>query len=157
MEKTRLILTAGALTASVAFAVLSLIDPTRADAKRLDRIADTAKSAPRLSSLTKAASFRTDMDGLVQAPVFVMTTGAGAYMEKTFQLFGVSISGERKAALVAIDGAAPVWIRTGQLNGDIQLLDVNAGSARFDTPVGERTVNLSDAPPTATMPAATGG
>lgn len=157
MEKTRLILTAGALTASVAFAVFSLIDPTHADAKRLDHIADTIKSAPRLSTLTKAASFRTDMDGLVQAPIFVMTTGAGAYAEKSLQLFGVSISGDRKAALVGIDGAAPAWIRVGQLSGDIQLLDVNAGSAHFDTPVGERTVNLSDVPPTAEMPAATGG
>jgi hypothetical protein len=157
MEKARLILGAGALTASVAFAVLSLLDPTHADTKQLDHIASAAQSAPRLASLTKPASFRSDMDGLVQAPIFVMTTGIGAYTEKTFQLFGVSISGDRKAALVGIDGAAPVWIRMGQLNGDIQLLDVSASSARFDTPVGERTVNLSDAPPAATTPAAAGG
>jgi len=156
MEKTRLILGTGALTASLAFAVLSLLDPTHADTKQLDHIARTAQSAPRLASLTKPASFRSDLDGLVQAPIFVMTTGTGAYTEKTFQLFGVSISGDRKAALVGIDGAAPVWIRTGQLNGDIQLLDVSAGSARFDTPVGERTINLSDAPPAVT-PTAMGG
>ncbi len=157
MEKARLILGAGALTASVAFAALSVIDPTHSDMRQLDGIAKAAKVAPRLASLTKPASFRTDMDGLVQQPIFVMTTGTGAYAEKKFQLFGVSISPDRKAALVGIDGAAPEWIRTGQLNGDIQLIDVNAGSARFDTPVGERTVNLSETPPAAATSSSAGG
>ena len=157
MEKTRLVLATGAVTASLLFALLSVLDPTSADAKRLDRVGNIANGAPRLASLTKPASTRGDMDGLIQAPIFVMTTGNGAYAEKTFQLFGVSISGDRKAALVGIDGAAPVWIRTGQLNGDIQLIDVNAGGARFDTPVGERTVNMSDTPPVATTPTTTGG
>jgi hypothetical protein len=157
MEKTRLIIATGALTASVAFAALSVIDLTHADTQRLDNISKVAKSAPRLAGLTKPVSTRADTDGLVQLPIFVMTTGTGAYAEKTFQLFGVAISGDQKAALVAIDGAAPVWIRSGQLSGDVQLLDVNAGSARFDTTLGERTVNMSDAPAAAPTPAATGG
>lgn len=157
METTRLILGAGAVTGGICLLVLSLMDSTHAHAKRMDVVAKAASAAPRLQDLTKKASFTSDLDTLVQRPVFAMTTGAGAYAEKAFQLIGISISPERKAALVAIDGAAPVWVRVGQVTGDVQLLDVNASSARFDTPLGERTVNLGEAPPSSSPPATTGG
>jgi hypothetical protein len=157
MEKTRIILGAGAAVGVIALVFLGLMDPTRGDIHRLDALTEAVRAGPRLDALSQKASYTADLDSLVQRPVFAMTTGSGAYAEKTFQLFGVSISAARKAVLVAIDGAPPVWVRTGEISGDVQLIDVNGGSARFDTPLGERSVNMSDPPPAVSPNATTGG
>ena len=150
MDKTRLILGTGALTAAAGLLVLLLIDPTHGDNARLDAMTTAAKAGPRLSSLAQNAGYGEDFALLTQRPIFVMTTGAGAYKDKTFQLFGVSISPGRKAVLVSIDGAPPVWVSAGQISGDVQLIDADVRSARFDTPLGERTVSMNDPAPTAT-------
>jgi hypothetical protein len=84
--------------------------------------------------------------------LFVMTTGAAAYKEKTFQLFGVSISPQRKAALISIDGADPTWITVGTTSGDVRLSDVGTNGVSLDTPVGPRHVTMSDAAPKTTKP-----
>lgn len=157
MEKTRVVLGAGASAGVIALVFLGLMNPTRGDIRRLDAITEAVRAGPRLDALAQKASYTADLDGLVQRPIFAMTTGSGAYAEKTFQLFGVSISPTRKAVLVAIDGAAPIWVRTGEISGDVQLIDVNGSSARFDTPLGERSVNMSDPPPAASPNATTGG
>lgn len=157
MEKTRVVLGAGATAGVIALVFLGLMNPTRGDIRRLDAITEAVRAGPRLDALSQKVSYTADLDGLVQRPIFAMTTGSGAYAEKTFQLFGVSISAARKAVLVAIDGAAPVWVRAGEINGDVQLIDVNGSSARFDTPLGERSVNMSDPPPAASPNATTGG
>ena len=147
-DKIKLILGAGAISALVCVLVLLVFDPTRGGAKRLDAVADAARRAPKLSAMPQLASNQ-DTDMLIQRPVFVMTPGAAAYKERTFQLFGVSISPSRKAVLVSIDGAQPVWINAGQVSGDVQLIDADARSARFDTPLGERTVSFNDPAPAA--------
>ena len=157
IEKTRIILGAGAVTGGILLLLLGFIDPTHSDSLKLDAIAKVASTAPKLSALAKKMPYSGSVDSLVEHPIFVMTTGTSAYAEKTFQLFGVSISANRKAALVAIDGGQPVWVRAGELSGDVQLVDVQAGSARFDTPLGERTVNMSDTPAASAQTSSVGG
>lgn len=149
MDKTRLILGTGAASAAAGLLVLLLVDPTRGDNARLDDMTTAAKDGPRLSALSQNVGYNEDFALLTQRPIFVMTTGAGAYKEKTFQLFGVSISPGRKAVLVSIDGAPAAWVSAGQISGDVQLIDADAGHARFDTPLGERAVSMNDAAPTA--------
>ena len=149
MDKTRLILGTGAATAAAGLLVLLVFDPTRGDTARLDAMATAAKTGPRLSSLSQNVGYSEDFAMLTQRPIFVMTTGAGAYKEKAFQLFGVSISPSRKAVLVSIDGAPAAWVSAGQISGDVQLIDVDANHARFDTPLGERTVSMNDPAPAA--------
>ena len=146
IDRLKQILGAGAISALVCAFFLLLIDPTRADGRRLDAMSDAARQAPKLA-LLQPESMSQDGDMLAQRPIFVMTTGSGAYKEKTFQLFGVSISPSRKAVLVSIDGAPAIWVGVGQVSGDVQLLDADARSARFDTPLGERTVSFSDPAP----------
>ncbi len=160
MDKTRLIVGAGAIAGFSLLCVFGLLDPTHTDQARLDLLSASAKSAHGLDASTNRVSYNSEMDTLIQSPIFVMTTGASAYSEKTLQIFGVSISNTRKAALVSIAGATPVWMRAGELVGDIQLTDVDAISAHFDTPLGARDINLNDPPsgaPVNTPPKAIGG
>ena len=147
MDKTRLILGTGAATAAAGLVVLLLLDPTRGDIARLDAMATAARAGPQLSALAQNVGYNEDFALLTQRPIFVMTTGAGAYKEKTFQLFGVSISPGRKAVLVSIDGAPAAWVSAGQITGDVQLIDADVSHARFDTPLGERTVSINDPAP----------
>ncbi|EGF92859.1 hypothetical protein ABI_12970 [Asticcacaulis biprosthecium C19] len=145
MDTTKLIL-AGAAAAGAAGLLLTVFaDPTAGDLRRLDGVATTAKSAVRLTVPAQAALMAPDM---AQRPIFAMTTGNGALAEKTLQLVGIAISPGRKAALVSVDGAAPVWFVAGQPGGDVRLIDVDGRRARLDTPLGERMVGLNDAPPT---------
>ena len=119
IDKTRLILGTGAATATAGLLILLMFDPTRGDNGRLDALAAAAQAGPRLSSLAQSVGYGEDFALLTQRPIFVMTTGAGAYKEKTFKLFGVSISAGRKAVLVSIDGATAAWVSAGQLSGDV--------------------------------------
>ncbi|MDV6331306.1 hypothetical protein [Asticcacaulis sp. 201] len=142
---------------SVALLLLSIvIDPTHSDRGRLDTAAQSLASAPRVGPVAKNASFSTNLAALTERPIFVMSTGANAYTEKAFQLFGVSISSDRRAALVSIDGAPATWVKVGELRGDVQLIDVSASTARFDTPIGERSVTLNDPAPSASAAAPAG-
>jgi len=146
IDRIRPILGAGAISALVCALMLLVFDPTHGDMRRLDAMTEAAHQAPKLSG-AQQISYAQDTDMLAQRPIFAMTTGTGAYKEKTFQLFGVSISPSRKAVLVSIDGAPPVWISVGQVSGDVQLIDADGRGARFDTPLGERTVIFSDPAP----------
>ncbi len=136
----------GAGLATLATLVALTIDPTSETRGRLHAV-DKIVGPKDAIGITRAEKI--DAARLAQNPLFVMTTGPSAYKEKTFQLFGVSISPKRKAALVAIDGAPPVWLTAGEVSGDIRLADVGTNGASFETPVGVRTINLSDAPPPA--------
>ena len=138
----------GAVATAVVVALITLLfDPTASYGSRLDAVDAMAASSHRLIASVPA---KLDVARLAQAPLFVMTTGAAAYKEKTFQLFGVSISPRRKAALVSIDGATAVWMTVGSATGDIRLADVGTNGASFETPVGVKNVNLSD--PVAAQP-----
>ena len=134
-----------AVTVAGALAML-VWDPTRPYQQRLDTL-------EHLGGLPAAATTHAgDGDGddtslMASQPIFVMTTGPGAYKEKTLQIFGVAISPGRHAALVSVDGAEPVWMVAGEVNGDIRLTAVGTNGASFDTPVGPRTVTFNDAPP----------
>ena len=128
---------------AVAGALLTLaVDPTRGLRDRLDAL-------PQAHGLNLPVAKRTQVDvaGLAEKPIFVMTTGPAAYKDKTLQLFGLAISPGRKAVLVSVDGAPPVWMAVGDMAGDIRLADVGTNGASFETPVGPRTVGLSDAAP----------
>ena len=143
MEKLKpyLMTSAGA---AVAVLLLSLVfDPTRADVRRMDALQTLKLRASPSPVLTAVGDDAALLSG---RPIFIMSTGAGAYKDKTFQVFGLSISPGRKAALVAIDGGQPSWISVGQVSDDVQLIDVTATSARFDTPLGERVVSINDTP-----------
>lgn len=150
----------GGASAATFVTLLALsIDPTTRANQRLDSIDQLLTQ--RLSLGADAAP-HADVSRLAQTPLFVMTTGAAAYKEKTFALFGVSISPRRKAALLSIDGANPVWIAVGTTNGDIRLSDVGTNGVNLETPVGERQVMMSDGPPKTTKsntpaPPAAGG
>jgi len=133
----------GGCAVAVAGALLSLVvDPTKSLQDRLDAL-------PRAHSLslpmTKAS--QVDIAGLAAKPIFIMTSGPGAYKDKTLQLFGLAISPGRRAALVSIDGAAPAWMAVGDAAGDIRLTDVGTNGASFETPIGSRTVELTDSAP----------
>jgi hypothetical protein len=144
MLRTALIGGAGLTTA---FTVLTLLfDPTSGMNRQLDAI------EPRLGravALETGRAARTDVSRMAQMPIFIMTTGAGAYKGKSLQLFGLSVSTKRKAALVAIDGAPAVWMSVDELNGDVRLVDVGTNGASFETPIGSQTVSLSDPSPAA--------
>jgi hypothetical protein len=143
MEKLKPYLMTSAAVA-VAVLLLSLVfDPTRADVRRMDALQTLKLRDSPPPALTAVGDDAALLSG---RPIFIMSTGAGAYKDKTFQVFGLSISPGRKAALVAIDGGQPSWISVGQVSDDVQLIDVTATSARFDTPLGERVVSINDTP-----------
>ncbi len=141
-DPLKLALVSGCAVA-VAGALLTLVvDPTKGLQDRLDNL-----PSPHGLALPMSRTVPIDVAGLVDKPIFVMTTGPGAYKDKTLQLFGLAISPGRKAALVSVDGASAVWMALGDTAGDIRLADVGTNGASFDTPVGPRTVGLSDTPP----------
>lgn len=127
---------------------LWLIDPTAADAKRLETAETALRRLPK--PVATAPTTASDISLLMQQPVFVMSTGANAYTEKKIRLIGVSISPGRRAALVAVEGAEAQWMRVGEVQNEMVLLEVGGSAARFDTPVGPRTVGMDD-------PATSGG
>jgi len=136
----------GGCAVAVAGAMLTLLaDPTKGLQDRLDNL-------PQVHGLSLPVSQKAQIDvaGLADKPIFVMTTGRGAYKEKTLQLFGLAISPGRKAALVSVDGAMPAWMAVGETAGDIRLTDVGTNGASFETPIGSRTVGLSDSAPAKT-------
>jgi len=145
MEKLKPYLMLGAGGVVLTLVLSLLIDPTRADIKRMGALEGLKLRDSAQAMRNDAAS--DDAVLLSGHPIFIMSTGAGAYKDKTFQIFGLSIANGRKAALVAIDGGPPVWISVGQVSDDVQLIDVTATSARFDTPLGERVVSINDTPP----------
>lgn len=139
-EQWQRALIGGAGAALAAALLILLIDPTMNAGKRLDSLKST--DLPAVSTGHRAAI---DIAGLADAPIFVMTSGPAAYKERSLQVFGVSISPKRKAALVGIDGAAPAWMAVGETSGDLRLSDVGTNGVSFETPVGPRTVSLTDA------------
>lgn len=139
-------LLAGAGVATLATAFTLLIDPTSAMNRRMDAVDPMlGKGMP----VEAGRAVKIDASRMAQNPIFVMTSGAAAYKEKTFQLFGVSVSPRRKAALVSIDGAPAAWMTAGDASGDVRLVDVGGNGAVFETPVGSRSVSLSDPAPSA--------
>lgn len=144
MEKLKPYLMLSAASAIGVLLLSLVVDPTHADQARLDALSGLRAGNEKASAPEMA---RTDDVALLSGrPIFVMTTGAGAYKDKSFQIFGLAMSPGRKAALVAIDGGQPAWISVGQVSGDVQLIDITSDSARFDTPLGERTVSINDTP-----------
>lgn len=133
-------LVGGAAAAGVAALLTLIVDPTAGAGSRLDGL----KTTP--VTMGPAARLTIDTAGLADAPIFVMTSGPSAYKDHSVQVFGISISPRRKAALVAIDGTQPVWMAVGETSGDLRLGDVGTNGVSFDTPVGPRLVTLSDAP-----------
>ncbi len=148
-DSTKTMLVAGCVVAVAGAMAFLVIDPTKGLQSRLDDL-------PQAHGLALPVSKKPQLDiaGLVERPIFVMTTGPGAYKDKTLQLFGLAISPGRKAALVSVDGAAATWMAVGDAAGDLRLVDVGTNGARFDTPIGPRTVGLNDAAPA--KPAAAG-
>ena len=141
-DPIRMALFAGCAVAVAGALVSLLLDPTKGLQDRLDVL----PQAHGLS-LPMARKPQLDITGLAERPIFVMTTGPGAYKEKALQLFGLAISPGRKAALVSVDGAVPAWMAVGDMAGDIRLADVGTNAARFETPIGPRTIGLNDAAP----------
>lgn len=137
-------LLAGAALVTLATAFMLLVDPTSGMNRRVDAVEPMLGKA---ATIEAGRAVKIDAARMAQTPIFVMTSGAAAYKEKTFQLFGVSVSSRRKAALVSIDGAPAAWMTAGAANGDVRLVDVRGNGAVFETPVGTRTVSLSDPAP----------
>jgi len=135
-------LVAGSAVAVAGALVCLLFDPTKSLQGRLD-----ALPQGHGLSLPVMNTAQVDVAGLVEKPIFVMTTGPGAYKEKTLQLFGLAISPGRKAVLVSVDGAEPTWMAVGDTVGDIRLANVGTNGASFDTPIGEKMVGLNDPAP----------
>lgn len=141
---TALLAGAGVVTLVTAF--MLLVDPTAGINQRMDAVEPMLGKAVTIEA---DRAVKIDAARMAQTPIFVMTSGAAAYKEKMFQLFGVSVSLRRKAALVSIDGAPATWITAGDTSGDVRLVDVGGNGAVFETPVGTRTVSLSDPAPAA--------
>ncbi len=139
-EQWKRALVGGAGVAVLAALLTLVIDPTASTETRLDGL--------KIDSLPAQSKHNATIDtaGLASAPIFVMTSGPSAYKESGLQVFGISISPKRKAALVGVDGAAPKWLAIGETLGDLRLSDVGTNGVSFDTPVGPRLVSLSDAP-----------
>lgn len=51
----------------------------------------------------------------------------------------------RAAALVSIDGKAPVWLARGESRDGVVLNDVGSGRATLDLPLGVRTLRIGEA------------
>jgi hypothetical protein len=131
----------GAAAAMIGILLLVLINPTAADARRLDAVAQQMDSLPKTTPPPTRLAVA-DTAQLMQQPIFTMSVGANAYKDKAVKLFGVSVTPNRRAALVSIDGQEPVWMSVGEAEGDLILLDVGGAGVRFDTPVGPRTVTF---------------
>lgn len=145
MDKTDLLLRTGAGAVVLASLFGLLFDPTHSDGQRLTAVAETAsKSVTASSAASGNMRLKQEAAALGQQPIFVMSTGAGAFTDKPIQIYGISISAGRKAVLVAIDGGPPAWMRPGDTSGEVRLLNVEVGGARFETPLGDRVINLND-------------
>ena len=58
------------------------------------------------------------------------------------RLLGLARTPKRKAALVSVNGATPVWVELGRGDRDVQLLDLDHNKARIRTAAGEADVVL---------------
>jgi hypothetical protein len=142
IDPMKMALFSGCVIAVVGALLTLLVDPTKGLQDRLDALPEAHGLSLPLAKKEQVA-----IAGLADRPIFVMTTGPGAYKDKSLELFGLAISPGRKAALVSVDGAAAVWMAVGDAAGDIRLADVGTNGASFETPIGSRTVRLSDAAP----------
>lgn len=136
----QMLLFTGAGCAMVMAGLLLVIDPSAHDRSRAEAVAlKTGAKAGRTTEMRDAP----DVGQLVDAPIFMMSTGASPYREKTLVLSGLAMSRYRKAVLVSIDGAVPRWMSVGEAVGDITLLDVTGDGGVFDTPLGQRTLSVA--------------
>ncbi|PXA95303.1 hypothetical protein DMC25_00940 [Caulobacter sp. D4A] len=105
-----------------------------------DRIAALEATQPRMRTAGKPA-----------APVVGDWAGAPTLFdavsppEPQVRLFGLSRSTRRKAALISIGGASPVWMTLGEARDGVTLDAVLADSITIDTVGGPRDVRLGEA------------
>lgn len=132
-----------AIAASLGAVVVFVADPAQPVNARLDLIQTQMKALPKAGPIAAGATL-SDVTLLAQQPIFVMSTGANAYKEKTVKLIGISISPGRKAALVSVDGQPAVWMGIGETQDELVLIEVGSNAVRFDTPVGARTISINE-------------
>lgn len=156
MDKVDILLRTGAGAVVAASLLALLFDPTAGDSRRLDGIAAIQTKHKPLAT-GGGSPPRQEASALGQTPIFVMSTGAGAFSDKPIQIFGLSVSAGRKAVLAGIDGGPPQWMKPGDTSGDVRCLDIGVNGATFETPLGTRTVGLNDAPASASASGPEGG
>lgn len=78
-------------------------------------------------------------------PLFALTIGPDAVRDPTVTLLGLSRMPGRSAALVAINGASPVWLARGDARDGVILREVGSGRATLDLPLGLHTLRLGEA------------
>jgi hypothetical protein len=81
---------------------------------------------------------------LLAAPLFALTTGPGAVREPSIRVDGVSITRQRTAALVSIDGGPTEWMAVGSSQGGVTLQTVSGSGAVFETAVGQKALKIGD-------------
>ena len=88
---------------------------------------------------SKARDHMIDLGVLTQAPIFVMTSGTGAYKERAIVVSGIAVSPGRHAALISIENGPAHWLSVGDHDGDLRLDSVGMSGVVFDTPIGPRS------------------
>jgi len=101
-----------------------------------------------------AGSGGPDLARLVDAPLFALTTGPKAVHDPAVRLEGLSLSRNRRAALIAIDDKPADWLSVGETRDGVVLRAVSPDGVVVETIIGEREVALA---PAATDPGAAGG
>jgi hypothetical protein len=82
---------------------------------------------------------------LAATPVFALTSGPGAVADVSIGLQGLSITPQRQAALISINGGAPAWLELGASRDGVTLMSVQPTKVTVDTAVGFKDVGLWDA------------
>jgi len=82
---------------------------------------------------------------LLGQPLFALSVGPNAVRDPAVSVLGISRMPRRAAALVAIDGKAPVWLARGESRDGVVLNDVGSGRATLDLPLGVRTLRIGEA------------
>jgi hypothetical protein len=85
-----------------------------------------------------------DAGELTASPVFALTVGPGAVKEPTLQLQGISITRQRTAALISIDGRPAEWLALGESRDGVTLESVQSSRVVIDTVLGAKDIALGE-------------
>ena len=81
---------------------------------------------------------------LLTMPLFALTTGPGALREPSLRLDGISLTRQRAAVLISIDGKPAAWLRSGETVEGVTLQAVTPSNATLETQLGAKTLNLGE-------------
>ncbi|MFZ4602922.1 MAG: hypothetical protein ACOYM8_10740 [Caulobacterales bacterium] len=135
------LLVAGAVFGAVSSLILAFCEPNAGIERAAERYLKSVGQA--VAALPKRPT-TVDATRLIDAPVLSIAVDPSALTP--IVLLGTAITPARRAALVSVAGAPPLWLQIGDHVRDMTLVSLDHATASFETPFGVRTVALAGSP-----------